>query len=347
MLEAHPGVIMFFTMDVIFGFAILSFFVTAVWLVPFIDFLYRIKLQRQKQKTRDIFNKRTPMFDKLSEWKVGTPFGGGILIIFVVTALTLFAYGILQVDVKLWELGVLLFSFIGFGALGLYDDMKKILNGKSNAFFGLRFKYKFLLQWVLALVIGVVLYMNGYNFVFVHWLGEFSLGFLYILFAAFTVVSFVNAVNITDGLDGLASGLVLICLIAFLTISQNILDLSLGIFIAILMGSVSAFLYFNIYKARLWLGDVGSLSLGAALAVIGLLSGKTIAIAFIGGVFVIEVGTSLIQLLSKKFLKRKVFPIAPIHLYFLQKGWEEPKIVMRAWLVGLVFALVGLYIAFI
>ena len=265
----------------------------------------------------------------------------------VVTILTLWAYGLFKVDVKLWELFVLLFSFVAFGALGFYDDLKKILNVERTGFFGLRFKHKFIIQWVLGLLIGWVLFMNGYTFVHIPAMGEITLGPLYILFAAFVIVSFTNAFNITDGLDGLASGVLLICLCAFLVISKALLNDFLAIFIAILLGSVGAFLYFNIYKARLWLGDVGSLSLGAALAVIGLLTGKELAVAVIGGVYIVEVGSSLVQILSKKFLKRKAFPIAPLHLYFLQKGWEEPKVVMRGWLMGFAFALIGLYLAFI
>lgn len=334
-------------MEKVFGFAILSLFITAILIVPFIDFLYKIKLQRQRQKTRDIFNNRAFIFDKLSEWKVGTPFGGGLLIIFVVSLLTLWAYGLFRIQVRPWELFVLLFSFIGFGALGFYDDLKKILNAERNGFFGLRFQYKFFIQWILGLIVGWVMFMNGYTFIHIPGIGEFTVGPLYILFAAFVIVSFANALNISDGLDGLASGTLLICLCAFLVISRALLDDFLAIYIAILIGSVCAFLYFNIYKARLWLGDVGSLSLGAALAVIGLLTGKSLAVVVIGGFFVIEVGSSLIQILSKKFLGRKAFPIAPLHLYFLQRGWEEPKVVMRAWLLGFAFALLGLYLAFL
>src|SRR3989344_2152099 len=137
-------------MEKIFGFAILSFAITAILLVPFIDFLYKIKLQRKHQKTRDMFNKRTPVFDKFSSWKVGTPFGGGILIIGVVTVLTLWTYGLFAVEVKFWELFVLLFSFIGFALLGFYDDLKKILNKDENGFFGLPFGIKFIIQWILA-----------------------------------------------------------------------------------------------------------------------------------------------------------------------------------------------------
>ena len=335
-------------MEKIFGFAILSFGMTAILLVPFIDFLYKIKLQRKHHKSRDMFNKRTPIFDKYSAGKIGTPFGGGALIIAVVTVITLWTYGIFKVDVTFWELFVLLFSFIGFGALGFYDGLKKILNKGNDGFFGLSFKYKFLIQWILAFIIGAVFYYQlGYSFVYLHWLGKISLGIFFIPFAAFVIVSFVNAFNITDGLDGLAPGVLLIALIAFLTITHTLLDSFLAFYIAILLGSIAAFLYFNIYPARIWLGDVGSLSLGAVLAVIGLLTGKTAAVGVIGGVFVVEVGSSLIQILSKKFLNRKLLPVSPLHLYFLEKGWGEPKTVMRAWLFALIFAVIGLYIAFI
>lgn len=331
------------------GFIILSFFISAILFVPFIDFLYRVKMRRQHQVTKDPFNNATPFFDKSNQWKVGTPFGGGVLIILVTTVLTLWAFGIFGVTTKGWELFVLFFSFIGFGLLGFYDDVKKLVKGNKNTvFFGLRFRYKFMIQWVLAFIIASVLYaFLGYNFLYIHGIGTVTLGWLFIPFAAFVIVSFVNAANITDGLDGLAAGLMIICLIAFLAIAVSQLDRGLGIFIAILLGSLMAFLYFNIYQARIWMGDVGSLSLGAALAVIGLLTGKAIAIAVIGGLFVLEVGSSMIQMFGKRFLGRKLLPIAPLHLYFLKKGWEEPKIVMRFWLVGILFAILGLYIAFL
>jgi len=317
-------------------------------LIPFIDFLYKVKLRRQKQTTKDMFDQRTPVFDKFNAWKVGTPFGGGILIVLVVSILSLWAFGIFQIPIKFWQLFVILFTFIGFGLLGLYDDLKKLGYRQESNFWGLRFRHKFLIQWILAFIIASVMYYElNYTFIFIRGIGATSLGFLFIPFAAFVIVSFANAFNIADGLDGLASGLFLICLVAFLAITSFQLDQSLGVFVAILLGSVAAFLYFNIYKARIWLGDVGSLSLGAILAVIGLLTGKTFALGVIGGVFVLEVGSSLLQILSKKFLKKKLFPVAPLHLYFLQRGWEEPKIVMRAWLIGFFFAVLGLYVAFI
>lgn len=329
------------------GLTLLSILVTGVLIVPFIDFLYRVKLRRRDQKTLDVFENPTPVFDKYNAWKVGTPFGGGLLIIVVVSVLSLWSYGIFNVKPHFWEVFVILFTFFSFGLLGLYDDIKKLVGGKG-AFFGIRIRYKLLIQCLLALIIAWILYSQlGYSFIFIRGIGLADLGFLYIAFAAFVIVSFTNAFNIADGLDGLASGLLLICLGAFLAISSTQLDQTLGMFIAILMGSLSAFLYFNIYKARLWLGDVGSMSLGAILGVVGLLTGKTIALAVIGGFFVLEIGSSLIQILGKKYLHRRILPAAPLHLLLLQRGWNEPKIVMRAWLFGFFFAVLGLYIAFI
>src|SRR5476649_2627335 len=271
------------------GLMLSSSLITAILLVPFIDFLYRVKLRRSKQVTKDMFNKRTPLFDKFNSWKVGTPFGGGLLIIIVVSIWTSWSYGIFNIKVNPWEAFVIFFSFISFGALGFYDDLKKLATPGQQKFFGLRFRYKFIIQWILALIISVVFYTQlHYDFIFIHGVGQLFLGIFFIPFAAFVIVSFVNAFNITDGLDGLATGLLIICLLAFLAISSVQLDAPLGIFIAVLIGSTAAFLYFNIYKARLWLGDVGSLSLGAALAVTGILTGKAFALMIIGGVFVIE-----------------------------------------------------------
>lgn len=333
----------------IFGITLLSLIITFILIVPFIDFLYKLKLRRQHQQTVDVFNKPTPLFDKFNAWKVGTPFGGGLLIIVVVSTIFLWSLAIFSVQIKFWQVFTILFTFIGFGVLGLYDDAKKLVGSSGRyAFFGMRIRHKFVLQWVLAIIPAVIIYYQlGYNIVFIRGIGTIDVGLLYIPFAAFVIVAFANAFNIADGLDGLASGLLLICLAAFLAISYTFVDQGLGIFIAILIGSVGAFLYFNIYKARLWLGDVGSMSLGATLGMIALLTGKPLAIAVIGGVFVLEVGSSLLQLASKKFLKKKILPVAPLHLYFLKRGWDEPKVVMRGWLLGVFFAVLGLFLAFV
>ncbi|MDP2632363.1 MAG: phospho-N-acetylmuramoyl-pentapeptide-transferase [Candidatus Curtissbacteria bacterium] len=339
----------------ILGLILVSFFIVSILLVPFINILYRIKFQRQDQKTRDIFEVRTPIFDKLHGHKIGTPVGGGILIISVLTVLYLLIMnlapilGIETTSVYPYkkEIQILIFTFLSFGALGLYDDLRKTFGFKKSRFLGLRFRYKFLIQWVLALIISWMLYSTlGIDIVNVRFFDIIDLGAFYIPFAAFVIVSFTNAVNISDGLDGLAPGLLLISLIGFLVISASILDTTLAVFIGLLIGALIAFLYFNIWPARIWLGDVGALSFGATLAVCGLLLGKPLALPIIGGMFVVEVASSLVQLLSKKFRGKKVFEVAPIHLYLQYAGWEESKIVFRFWLAQTIFVVFGLWLSF-
>lgn len=328
------------------GLLILSFFITGLLLFSFIDFLYKLKLRKQKQKTRDAFEKPTPIFDKFHAWKAGTPVGGGLLIILVVTLLTFWAYGLFALKVRPWEMFVLLFSFLSFGILGLYDDIKKTFASRLPGAFGLKLRHKLFLQVILALILGAVFYFKlGYNFIYIHWLGPVNIGPFFIPLATFVIVAFTNAFNISDGLDGLASGLLMICLFAFWLMAATLLDPTLAIFIALWLGSLLAFLYFNIYPARIHLGDVGALSFGATLAVVGLLTGKILALAVVGGVFVLEVISSLTQLMGKKYLGRKIFRVAPFHLWLQERGWEEPKIVMRGWLVGVVLAIFGLWLS--
>src|SRR3989344_831551 len=325
----------------ILGLILLSFFVISVLLVPYINILYKIRFQRQKQKTRDLFEARTPIFDKLHQHKAGTPLGGGALIILVVTFLYVLIisvapfFGIERTAIYPYkkEVQILLFTFISFGMLGLYDDIRKTFGFKKANFWGLRARYKLIVQSILALIIsGMLFFTLGIDILNVTFLDVFSLGWYYIPFAAFTIVSFANAVNVSDGVDGLAAGLLLICLISFLIISNSILDTTISVFIGLWIGALIAFLYFNVWPARIWLGDVGALSFGATLAVIGLMLGKPIALAIIGGVFVVEALSSLIQITSRKFRGKKVFEVSPLHLWLQYKGWEEPKVVFRLWL---------------
>lgn len=339
-------------MQQILLFVLLSFFTISLLLIPYIDLLYKIRFQRQKQETKDIFEQKTPIFDKLHAWKTGTPVGGGLLVVAVVTLLSsvliwirqylgLTVTSIYQFEKEIF---IILFTFLSFAALGFYDDFIKTFRLPRTKFWGLTFRYKFLIQWILAVIIASFLYQKlGIQIINVSLIDVYDIGIWFIPFAAFVIVAFANAVNITDGLDGLATGILLICLFTFLTISANFLDSTLSIFIGIWIGALIAFLYFNVYPARIWLGDVGALSFGATLAVIALLLGKVIALSIIGGVFVVEVASSAVQLLSKKFRKKKVFEVAPLHLYFQNKGWEEPKVVARFWLAAALFAIIGLF----
>lgn len=336
---------------------IISLIIHFVLIIPFINFLYKKKFQRADQHTKDAFNKPTPIFDKYHQHKMGTPVGGGILVILATTLLSLFFLGSFKFfgiythsnyPSTFWEMGIIIFTFLSFGLLGVYDDLNKIFLWQKKQFFGLRLRMKLFIEIVLALIISFALYFAlGISFIHIPFFGVYDIGYWYILFSAFVIVAFANAVNITDGLDGLASGVLMIALLAFWTVARTIIDVPLSIFIAVWVGGLIAFLYFNTYPARIFLGDTGALSFGAAFAVIGLLLGKAFALPIIGGIFLLEILSSFIQLMSKKYRKKKVFKAAPLHLMLQYLGWEEPKIVMRFWLLAIVFALFGLMIAFL
>lgn len=335
---------------------IFSFIITSILIVPFINLLYQLRFQRQVQITKDAFGKKTPIFDRFHHHKAGTPVGGGSLVIIIVSLLFVVIFPLIrflgvyitEVYSLVDELNVIFFTFFAFGLLGLYDDIMKFFSVKKTGFFGLRMRHKFVIQWALALIIATLLYFNlKIDIVNIPFVGVLHLSWLYIPFAAFVIVSFTNAVNITDGLDGLSSGLLMIALFAFWFLSASILDTPLSIFLALWLGSLIAFLYFNIFPARIFLGDVGALSFGATFAVVGLLVGKVMGLVVIGGIFFVEIAASLIQLLSKKFRGKKVFPAAPLHLWLQHAGWEEPKIVMRAWLAGIMLAVFGAWLALI
>ncbi len=338
------------------GLLIFSFIVTSVLLLPFIKLLYKAKMTRKKQKTKDFQDKPTPIFDRFHQHKAGTPVGGGFLIVVVVSLLfaLLFPLGkylgvfVTHVYPINEEINVIFFTFLSFALLGLYDDILKFFNFQKTGFFGLRMRHKFVIQWILGLIISLLLYQNlKIDIFYIPFVGVFKLGWLYIPLSTLVIVSFANAVNITDGLDGLASGVLMICLFAFWVLSASILDTPLSFFLALWLGSLIAFLYFNVYPARVWLGDVGALSFGATLAVVGLLLGKVMGLVVIGGIFIAEIASSLLQVLSKKFRKKKIFPVSPLHLWLQLRGWEEPKIVTRAWLAGIMLAIFGVWLAVI
>ncbi|OGV92893.1 hypothetical protein A3B57_01000 [Microgenomates group bacterium RIFCSPLOWO2_01_FULL_47_10] len=343
-------------MPLLLGLLIFSFIISSLLLVPFIDLLYTLRFQRQKQKTIDALGKRTPIFDRLHKDKAGTPIGGGLLVIGIVSLLFAFIFPLIRffginitnVYPLKPELNIIFFTFISFGLLGLYDDIKKFFNVPASQFFGLRLRHKLAIQIVLATTIAILMYQNlNISFFYIPYFGVLEMGWLFVPLAAFIIVSFTNAVNITDGLDGLASGLMMIALFAFWFLSAAILDTVLSVFLALWLGSLIAFLYFNIYPARVFLGDVGALAFGAMFAVVGLLVGKVTALLVIGAIFIVEIASSLIQLVSKKFRGKKVFSVSPFHLWLQLKGWHEAKIVMRFWLAGIMLALFGAWLAVI
>lgn len=344
-------------MALVLGLLLFSFIVTSICIVPFINLLYNLRFQRVEQKTIDAFGKRTPIFDKFHGHKAGVPVGGGLLVIMVVSVIFAFIIPILDVfGIEVTsnyknaqaEINILFFTFLSFAILGLYDDVKKFFNFEKSGFFGMRLRTKFVLQVFLAVIIALMLYFSlGIEIVHIPFVGTFKLGALFVPFATFVIVSFANAVNITDGLDGLAAGALMISLFGLWLLSATIVDVPLSVFLALWIGSLISFLYFNVFPARMFMGDVGAMSFGATLAVVGLLLGKVAALVVIGFVFVFEITSSALQLLSKKYRKKKFLPAAPFHLFLQRYGWEEPKIVQRAWLVQIILTLFGVWLAFI
>ncbi|MBU1117415.1 hypothetical protein KKD37_00460 [Patescibacteria group bacterium] len=335
------------------GLLLFSFLTTSILVVPYINLLYKIKFQRQKQSTLDFQNKRTPIFDKFHTQKSGTPVGGGLLIIVSVVILFAILLPILKAshlfissNYHLYnELVVIFFTFISFGLLGLYDDILKFFSFKKTGFFGLRMKYKLLLQLILATIVSCLIYFQlGINFIYLPFIGAISLNFFFIPIATTLIVAFANFFNISDGLDGLACGTLMISLFAFWILAGTSLDTPISLFLSLWIGSLIAFLYFNVFPARIWLGDVGSLSFGATFAVIALLLGKIVPLLIVGAPFIVEGMSSALQIISKVYFHKKLFPAAPIHLTLQKNGWEEPKIVFRAWLATIVLAIFGLWL---
>lgn len=341
-------------MDLLLGVLIFSFIIHAFSIVPFVNFLYKLKFFKNKTA---VSKDKTDEASSHIRSKSRTPEGGGLLIIvitslifaFVMPLLKRLGFEITHVYPITEEINVLFFTFISFGILGLYDDIIKFFElEREHGYTGLRTAYKFLIQIILGLIIGAMMYLNlGIDIIHIPFFGVIHFGFWFIPLAALLVVTFANSVNITDGMDGLASGLLMISMFGFLLLSTSILDTPLSIFIALWLGGLIAFLYFNVFPARLFLGDVGALAFGATFATVGLLTGKVLALIIIGLPFLVDGLSSVLQIFWVKVFHRRLFPIAPLHYLLLKIGWTEPKIVQRAWLVGIMLVIFGIWLAVI
>ncbi|MDI6744048.1 MAG: phospho-N-acetylmuramoyl-pentapeptide-transferase [Thermodesulfovibrionales bacterium] len=287
--------------------------------------------------------------------KTGTPTMGGVLIIISILA-TVLLWG----DLSNKYILMMIFSLVGFGTIGFIDDYLKVVKRNPK---GLRGCYKFGAQVLLALVIGMFLYMNPkdpYNDVlsipfFKKWL--FDLGWFYVPFSIVVIVGSSNAVNLTDGIDGLAVGLVGISVLAtgiLVYISGNfkfsqylqVLYIpgtgELTVFCGAILGASLGFLWYNSYPADVFMGDVGSLSLGGVLGTLAVITKQEIVLVVAGGIFVIETLSVVFQVASFKLTGKRMFRMAPIHHHFELKGWPEPKVIVRFWIVGIMLALLSL-----
>jgi phospho-N-acetylmuramoyl-pentapeptide-transferase len=285
--------------------------------------------------------------------KGGTPTMGGILILFAVIIATL-----LWSDLAIPYVWLALLAMVGFGAVGLMDDYLKFARGKNQ---GLTATQKFCAQALVACFIGGLLYFlpaysTKLSLPFVKGFTP-DLGLLYIPFAVLVIVGASNAVNLTDGLDGLAIGPVMIAALAYTIVAYvsgnrvfadylliPYIDGSgeLAIFTGSIFGASLGFLWFNTYPASVFMGDVGSLPLGAALGTVAVISKHELLLILVGGVFVLEALSVIFQVASYKSRGKRVFLMAPIHHHFELKGWEEPKVVVRLWILAILLALFSL-----
>ncbi len=335
---------MLYPMTKVFMALLASTAVTGLLAIPFINLLYKLKFQRQREYLSDQKKDRS-LFDTLHEKKIGTPAAGGLLIIFVTSVLGIIMYQFTSFKLN-WTIGILAITLVLYGLLGFYDDLRKFLEAPASGLWGIRARTKLIVQLLFGLLIGYLLYRYmDLHVVDLPFGYVVDLGWWYVPFVSLVVATMSNAFNITDGLDGLSSGLLVIALSAFWYLAVLFSTADVVLFIALLIGSMLAFLYFNIYPARFIMGDTGALALGAALAVIALMSRSVFALPFIGGVFMIELASSAIQMASKKFRHKKVFLIAPLHHHFEALGWNETKVTMRFWLAGAVCAFLGICIA--
>ena len=328
-------------------------FVVAFALTPLLtNFLYKYRLGKS------IRSGKTPIFTKLHKKKEGTPTGGGVLIWGTVLVLALLFYflgPVLKIQFfvdhlnfltreQTWlPLGVLVLTAI----VGLVDD---IFNAKKIGPFGggLRMRQRFILYTAIA-AIGAwwFFYKLGFDILHVPGIGDFAIGWWYIPLFIFVVVATSFSVNETDGLDGLSGGVLSFAFVAFGVISFVQGRIELTMFISAVVGALLAFLWFNVYPARFFMGDTGAMSLGFTLAIVAFLTNSVLVLPFIGFVLVLGSASVIIHVFSKKVFKRKVFKSAPLHHHFEAIGWPEPKVVMRFWIIAAITAMIGLLIGLV
>lgn len=277
--------------------------------------------------------------------KSGTPTMGGLIFIIPTIITTIFLLVTNKIEFSV-NLLIVMFVFISYGLIGFLDDYISI---KQNQNKGLSQFQKLLLQFIVALIFYILYrkYTDANSILEITLLNiEWKLDWFYGVFILFLLVGSSNAVNLTDGLDGLAGGLSAIAFLAFGLISWGSYWIEgyqdIGIFSFILVGSLMGFLVYNTNPAKVFMGDTGSLTLGATLATIAILTSHELSLAVIGGIFVIETLSVIIQITSVILFKKKVFLMTPIHHHFERLGWREADIVKLFWIIGFILCLLAL-----
>ena len=329
----------------VFSLTAISFLVAVLWTPLLTHFLYKYKIVKQlREKAWD--GKPAKIFLKLHGGKAGTPTMGGLLVWITAAVVTvLFNFSRSQTWLPV-------FVLVASGGLGFLDDWLNVRG--IGVVRGLSAKLKFAFQFFIA-SLGAWWFFYKLEFSqiavpaagFLGLPATIDIGWLYIPFFILTVVFLTNAVNITDGLDGLSGGTLAVSYSAILVFALAEGQVGIAAFAGSVIGALLAFLWFNIYPARFFMGDTGAFALGATLAVLAFLTNTALLLPFIAFVFVVEALSTLAQRASKKFLGKKIFLIAPLHHHFEALGWPETKVTMRFWVVAAVVAAVGLAVGLI
>lgn len=321
-----------------FWLAALAFLVALLWTPLFTDFLYRNRLGKRIRQTGFDENK-APIFYSLHKHKENTPTMGGVLI-WVTTAVVTALMNLSRAQTWLP-----LFALVSTGVVGAVDDLLNIYGVGPNRG-GLRFRWKLILYAVIALIGAWWFYTKlGWNILTVPGLGTFEIGAWYIPLFVFVLVTTTFCANETDGLDGLLGGVIVSAIAAYGVIALVQGKTELAAFCGALLGALLAFLWFNVYPARFFMGDTGAMSLGMILGVLAFLTDTVLILPIIAFVLFMEGFSAVIQILSKKLRGgKKVFLSAPIHHHLEARGWPEPRITMRFWIISAVSAMIGLFV---
>lgn len=316
-------------------------FLLAMVLTPIYTTLaYRYQFWK-KQRTTSTLGDKLTVFTKLhaAKFERNIPTMAGVIGLIAITVVT---YCFNFDRAQTW---LPFAALLGGGAVGLIDDIINI-RGDGKGVAGMRSSLKFVMITLLALALGWFFFVKlGYNTIHIPFIGDWLLGWWIIPIFVFAVVATSNAVNISDGLDGLAGGLLSISYTTFGVIALLQNHLMIAGFCFTVVGALLSYLWFNIYPARFFMGDVGSFAFGTSLGVIAMLTNTLFLLPIIGVLFVVEAGSSLLQIASKKLFHRKIFVSAPLHHHLEAKGWPEAKVTMRFWVIGCVSAFIGLLMA--
>ncbi len=333
---------------------LLAFALTPLWTHVLYRYKFGIKI-----KEKSVNGEQLTFVNKLHAGKAGTPTMGGVIVWVTVLILALLSHyvfpfvaewtntnSIARLDFfKRSQVWLPLFFLVTTGVLGLFDDYQSVRGKGSNKGGGMSFALRFWWLFLIAALGAWWFYSKlGWDQIHVPAIGDFTIGWWYIPLFIFVILFSAISSNETDGLDGLNGGVLLIAFGSFSLIAfmHNMMDLSA--FCLAVAGALMAFLWFNIYPARFFMGDTGAISLGTTLGVVAMLTNSTLVLFIIVAIYSLESGSVALQLLSKRYFGRKVFLAAPLHHHFEARGWPEPKIVMRAWIFTALTALVGVMI---